>query len=150
LNIKLFTLKNNAMKKFMFLTFVCAMLFSTFKVQAQAPRPYTIPSYNIGVNGLANFQESTLGDSTYLYGKKFLRVRTTWMSSLSSCNLAVYVYSLDGLDYTGPYSVSSGQVLSVEADNRTWGVLVQAECDVQSDVWIDWVGLANDTGFGAN
>ena len=145
-----FNLKKIAMKKFMFVLFLCVAFVSPYNSSfAQSSKPYPIPSYNILVNGIANFQESMLTCIDMVRGKSTANVRTICNKSLISSNITVYVYSLDGLDCYGPFFMSGGQTLTVEIDDRVWGVAIQSVCDVPVDVWIDRGGLASEVGSGA-
>ncbi|MEI6143880.1 MAG: hypothetical protein WCP85_31670 [Mariniphaga sp.] len=135
------------MKKFMFMLFVCAIFNSTHYAYTQTSKPYPIPSYNVNINGIANFQETN--SSSYPDGKRQLQAESSCFKSLSSCVINMYVYSLDGLDCLGPYFLSCEQTLSVEIDDRAWGVVVQSECDVQVSVWIDGVVLTGDVSSGS-
>jgi len=57
--------------------------------------------------------------------------------SQDSCQATVWIYSLDEQDILGPYNVSCEELLSVEIDERDWGVVVQSEYHVYVDVWIE-------------
>jgi hypothetical protein len=101
---------------------VLAFFLATASVLAQ----YPIPSFNITFHGKATFQEQ----SSYAYDQ---------MSE--NCSATVWVYSLDGTDTYGPYTVYGGETLDVEIDEREWGTMVQSDNPVIVDVWIDEAGL---------
>jgi hypothetical protein len=47
-----------------------------------------------------------------------------------------WIYSLDGLDVLGPYTIYAGETLSVPIDDREWGVIIQTSFEIQVDVWV--------------
>ncbi len=135
------------MKKSLFLLLLYAVVVSSCNsLFAQKSKPYPIPSYNVLVNGIANFQESMLTNGGLLRGKATANIRTICNKTFNLSNITVYVYSLDGLDCLGPFAMSCGQSLSVEIDDRAWGVAVQTEYDVPVDVWIERETLVSETG----
>lgn len=107
---------------------------------AQFSNPYPIPSFNIPVDsGYARFQENIHPiNADAPLGKRDAHVIITSRGpETSGCQAQVWLYSLDGLDILGPYTVMCGETLTVEIDERAWGVLVQTEYDVLVDVWIE-------------
>lgn len=101
---------------------------------------YPIPSYNVPIDsGYAHFYErgvSTLFDITL--EKRDAHVKMVNQTpGLSDCRSQVWIYSLDGLDIMGPYAVLCGETLTVEIDERAWGVLVETDSAVLVDVWIE-------------
>jgi hypothetical protein len=90
-------------------------------------------------SGYAWFQEN--GTAFNLDGtreKRDAHVRILPRASESpDCQAQVWLYSLDGLDILGPYTVLCGETLTVEIDDREWGVLVQTDAAVLVDVWIE-------------
>ncbi len=104
-------------------------------MQAQNP----IPSYNVLVNGVEDFQEELQGtqEAGSSKGKRLLKTTVKRSSGKSSCEASALVYSLDKRDVLGPYTVNCEETLSVEIDERTWGVLVQSDDHVYVDVWIE-------------
>jgi hypothetical protein len=53
----------------------------------------------------------------------------------TNCEATVWVYNLDQNTVLGPYTVNCGETLTVEIDEREWGVLVESEEGVIVDVW---------------
>ena len=134
----------------MLVLFLCASFASLQNVFSQTNKIHPIPSFNVLVNDHVYFQESYSSDSIQIAGKRSLGLTQHYYSSILKCDITFFVYSLDGLDYHGPYYLPSGQTIAVEIDNREWGVAVQSECDVQVDVWIDSEGLASESMSFAN
>jgi hypothetical protein len=95
---------------------------------------YPIPSYNIQIYGAANFQENL--KPFKISGAKEKRIQNVAVSGSTGGKASVIIYSLDGRDVLGPYTVYVGETLSVEIDERDWGVLVESEDDIQVTVWI--------------
>lgn len=119
-----------------------SLFFTLFclAMQAQFSNPYLIPSFNVPVDsGYARFQENIhviTADSPL--GKRDAHVTITSRGpEISECLAQVWLYSLDGLNILGPYTVLCGEILIVEIDERDWGVLVQTDYDVWVDVWIE-------------
>src|ERR1035437_465437 len=105
--------------------------------QHQTIPVYPIPSTNVGVDGLADFENllSTFQNN----GKAKRQVHVHFISaSLDqlSCEATVVVYSLDGTTFLGPFTVSCGQTLDVNIDERNWGVMVDSDVKLIVDVWI--------------
>ena len=48
----------------------------------------------------------------------------------------VEVYSLDGFDVLGPYIVYARDTLTVEIDEREWGVMIWPAFNIEVDVWV--------------
>lgn len=107
-----------------FLVLLILLPFSSLKAQ------YGIPSFSVELTEVnTTFEEDVSGNP-------FIRIlsmeerqmvvdvedenpnQTTWA--------IVYVYSIDGLDELGPYTVYEGTPLQVPVDDREWGVRV---CD---------------------
>ena len=107
-----------------------------------------IPSYNVPVYHIANFQEK----SAYAKSKgtskekRNLIIRTSSLNG-PSCNCIVMAYSLDGRDVIGPDTIGCNQQISFEIDERDWGVVVESDDHVTVDVWID-DGGGNPLGDG--
>ncbi len=129
------------MKKVMFIFIACMLFAAIHKADAQSSMSYPIPSYDVMVNGLANFQESNETGSGNTDGKKTVKVVTPCYNTPAPCEISISVYSLDGLYCLGPYLITSGQSFSIEVDDRAWGVNVQTECAVEVDVFISQEGL---------
>jgi hypothetical protein len=122
------------MKRIILLLFILIIATGTHLV-AQNP----IPSYNVPVNLKAYFQEQNNDNSCkQTLGKRTLHVRVSCSgTSVTTCSATVWVYSLDGEDTYGPFTVNGGETLEVEIDEREWGVYVESETPVIVDVWID-------------
>lgn len=112
--------------------FLFILMLSGFGTSAQNP----IPSYNVPINQVANFQEGSRGIhfQPELRGEKVLVIR---IGGSTSSSATVWVYSLDGQDVYGPFTVYGGQTIYVPIDDREWGVLVQSDDHVTADVWIE-------------
>jgi len=104
---------------------------------AKAQNP--IPSWNVAVNSVANFQESSSKStcSNPLRGKRNMNIKARGAEGQSSCQATVWVYSLDEQDILGPYPIQCEETIIVEIDEREWGVLVESEDHVYVDVWIE-------------
>lgn len=97
---------------------------------------YPIPSFNISVSQLANFQESdptSVTDQTR--GKRQVNVQVRSGSDNGPCDATVWIYTLDRTTILGPYNVNCGETLTVEIDDREWGVLVESDYTIEVDVW---------------
>jgi hypothetical protein len=104
--------------------------------QHQTIPVYPIPSTNVGVDGLADFENLL---STFQNNSKELRkvhIHFISASPEQGCEATVIVYSLDGTTYLGPFTVSCGQTLDVNIDERDWGVMVDSDVKLLVDVWI--------------
>jgi hypothetical protein len=109
-------------------------------VKSQNIPTYPIPSYNILVDGTANFRNAlTQKDTCKNFKEK--RDANIHLKSASignpDCRATVWVYSLDLSTILGPYQVSCGETLTVPIDEREWGVIVQSDSDVIVDVWFE-------------
>jgi hypothetical protein len=93
------------------------LLTGLYTLKAQNP----IPSYNVPVNCRANFQEQRPG-SVQLDNSRQPRkiiVRTTGSSSGPlACTATMWIYSLDGLNVLGRYTMYGGETITVEIDER--------------------------------
>lgn len=108
--------------------------------KSQSIPTYPIPSFNVAVNGDANFRNKlTRYDTCQSTDEK--RDAKIHLKSASiantHCSATVWVYSLDLTTILGPYQMSCGETLTVVIDDREWGVLVESEDDVIVDVWIE-------------
>ncbi|MCX6278497.1 MAG: hypothetical protein NT004_10405, partial [Bacteroidetes bacterium] len=78
------------------------------------------------------------GDTKSILEKRDVHVKITDQSSGGgNCGATVWIYSLDGLDVLGPFSVLCSETLVTAIDERAWGVLVQSNDDIVVDVWIE-------------
>ncbi len=99
---------------------------------------FPIPSYNACVDNRATFKEEakqfTFSQNTD--GKRILHVAYKSNKTLSD-TITVYACSLDGQTLLGPAYLTPGQTISVEIDDREWGVLIYSDIEVVVDVWIE-------------
>ena len=92
-----------------------------------------IPSYNVLVAGKAIFQESTkpfLGNGIPTDAKRKMNVQTSTASPSAGATrsiVAIKMYRLDGQVILGPYYLVCGQSISVNIDDKKWGVEVVSE-----------------------
>ena len=115
-------------------------VFFSITLMSQTGPNYPIPSYNVPIDsGYALFQEcgnivsiDKTREKRDIYVTNILRV-----TGISDCRSQVWIYSLDGLDILGPYAVLCGETLTVEIDERDWGVLVETDSDILVDVWTE-------------
>jgi len=129
------------MKKVMFIFIACMLFAAIHKAAAQSSMSYPIPSYDVMVNGLANFEESGGTGSVNTDAKKTISIISVGYNTLAPCNITICIYSLDGQYCLGPYTISCGQSFSIYVADRAWGVNVQTECAVEVDVFIGQGGL---------
>jgi hypothetical protein len=98
---------------------------------------YPIPSSNVEVNGFANFRETTTPNSLASpEGKRDINVIVTSSYPHGNAQATVWFYSLDSLEFMGPYTVTEGNELTEEVDFNTWGALVETDEDILVSVWI--------------
>jgi hypothetical protein len=120
----------------------------SFHGHSQSFPRYPIPSYNVPVDGFANFsnqssvsQKSSLNEKRSITSPENKRDIIIRISSATtpgqSCKATVWVYSLDLTTVLGPYYLSCGNEISVEIDDRQWGVMVDSQDKVVMDVWMD-------------
>jgi hypothetical protein len=89
---------------------------------------YPTPSYNILVDGYANFRQSTLSQPLFQPAeKRVLDVEVKTPSTTSECQATVWVYSLDNLTVLGPFTVNCSEPLQVVIDEKEWGVLIDTD-----------------------
>jgi len=121
--------------------FITLLLFLSclYSAKSQNIPTYPIPSYNIPVDGTANFR-NTLTQSDTCKNNKEKRDAYIHLKSASigipDCRATVWLYSLDQTTILGPFQVSCGVTLTVPIDEREWGVIVQSDSEVLVDVWI--------------
>ena len=118
---------------------ILLILFGTGSTygQHQTIPVYPIPSTNVGVDGLADFEN--LMSSVQNNSKELRKVHIHFIAGSpepQGCEATVVVYSLDGTTFLGPFTVSCGQTLDVNIDDRNWGVMVDSDVKVIVDVWI--------------
>ena len=97
-------LKTSVMKKFLVLTI---LLFFISSIGALAYQP--IPSYKVPLQHAQNFMEKrvTLDGDPTPKGKRDMLIQSTVASSGKPTSCIVYVYSEDGRDVLGPYTLYS-------------------------------------------
>lgn len=116
--------------------FFFIFMFSGISI-AQSVKPNPIPSFGITVDTLALFTESgTYGVPSKAKKYGYVKVYKSKPDNLP-CNAVIYWYSLDGLDFLGPFSVTCGALLVTPIDEREWGTLVISENELLVDVWIE-------------
>jgi hypothetical protein len=99
---------------------------------------YPIPSYNVSVNGYANFMENTQSQIiVYPAEKREVDVEVKTPSGSSDCQATAWVYSLDNTTVLGPFAVDCNEPLQVEIDDRAWGVLIDTDEELLVSVWIN-------------
>ena len=119
------------MKNLILFSFFCFMgIFSAF---AQFP----IPSYNAVVDNRATFTEQTpcLKSIINTDSQRALNVKRK-PSKTPGDDVAFYVCSLDGQTVLGPYNIAPNQTISIDIDDREWGIVVFTSVEVVLDVWI--------------
>jgi hypothetical protein len=126
------------MKKLTLMASFLQVCLATF---GQISGSYPIPSYNVPVDSgdYACFNEATSAARTPdALEKKDVHIRILSSNpETPGCQATVWLYSLDGLDVLGPYTVLCGDELVVTVDDREWGVIVSSQYDVTVDVWIE-------------
>ena len=100
---------------------------------------YPIPSFNVIVDPSANFQEISI-TNTKARREEHVHIAHANNPDTTSCYAEVTIYSLDHQDVLGPYTVNCEETLSVEIDDREWGVIVTSIIKVKVSVWIDLEG----------
>lgn len=98
---------------------------------------FPIPSFNAIVDNRATFteQQQTVKSPLNIDAKRFLKInRKPTKTPLS--DVYFYAGTLDGQTTLGPFYIEPGQTISIEIDNREWGIVVFAESEVILDVWI--------------
>ncbi len=129
-------MKNFFHLNYSLVTTILLLFFLTGFPAAKGQNP--IPSYNVSV----------LGDALFVEPQPQLpagKTRRTLNASASCTNTGetnldyttVYVATVDRQTILGPYTLYCGQTLSVEIDDRQWGVLVTTQTEMLISVWID-------------
>lgn len=114
--------------------FFITVLFLMFPLYSQNYPVYAIPSFGIPVSGVALFKDATSTAPLPVKGKRSVNVS---VRGTPSAQASVIIYTLDGSYSLGPYLVQTGQTLTVEIDEREWGVMVNSEENVLVSVWIE-------------
>jgi hypothetical protein len=116
-------------------------MLSCNDAKSQGVPVYPIPSYNIEVNGYANFTQNTLNPGQLRVQpmeKVEMNVIIKSSSGSTDTQATVWVYSLDSKTVLGPFTVSSDQPLQVSIDiSESWGVLVDTDEDLLVSVWMN-------------
>jgi hypothetical protein len=126
------------MKKITFLSIFFTLL--CLVMQAQVEKILPIPSFRVAIDSAyVRFQENIHRNSPDVSrAKRIMKVKIISNSLTKlNCQAQVSVYSLDGLDTLGPFTVLCGNTLMVEVDEREWGALVQSNSSILTDVWIE-------------
>ena len=125
------------MKKIFVATIIC-VLFCLHGTFAQTIRPWPIPSFNIPVFGRALFQENVHPSKDNTEGRRKLHIEVSSQKTPDTLTnpVTVWIYSLDHTTILGPYSVNYGMTLTVDIDDREWGVIVESSETVVVSVWI--------------
>jgi hypothetical protein len=128
------------MKRHLILLLFFSFIMSFGILRAQVI--YPIPSYHARVNKTAIFQQLLLPQGTSANKEKKKVVITPNLCSTDSteCICTVYVYSLDGQTKLGPFIVNCGESLTVEIDDRLWGVMIITDNPTCVDVYISDIG----------
>lgn len=118
--------------------FVLCILLGLQGTLAQTYRPLPIPSFNVPVSGNTLFQESNNPSGGNTEGKRRIHVQVSSQKNADTISpfATIWVYSLDHTTIYGPFTVASGTTLTVDIDDRDWGVLVEANESVVVSVWI--------------
>lgn len=126
-----------------YIAYILVVLFIGFCApKAKAQIQYPIPSFDVELIQVNTSFEETSGLSNL--SKPGSREERQLLVQASDDNPAqnswavVIIYSLDGQDQLGPYTVYEGATLSVAIDERQWGVKVMdflPGCIVS--VWIE-------------
>jgi hypothetical protein len=133
-------IKKNYLRMTM-IAIVLLMLFSfgCSNIYSQNIPVYPIPSYNVVVDGYADFMNQFSNSQNNQNKAKrdvIVHLKSAVEPSLP-CQATVWVYSLDLTTVLGPFSLVCGNELSVQIDERDWGVFVETEDKVIVDVWIE-------------
>jgi hypothetical protein len=125
------------MKKIFVATIIC-VLFCLQGTFAQTIRPWPIPSYNIPVFGRALFQENVHPSNDNTEGRRRVHIEVSSQKTPDTLTnpVTVWIYSLDHTTVLGPYSVNYGVTLTVDIDDREWGVMVESSQTVVVSIWI--------------
>ena len=112
---------------------LCVILIFFGSVIALGYNP--IPSYDVPVYHKANFLEKQNGEKSKLQVNKSKRIMNVRIVALPPVTTHVWIYSMDGHDVLGPYEVIGDGLISVQIDDRDWGVYVESDGHAEVDVW---------------
>jgi hypothetical protein len=110
------------------------ILLGSMTAKAQFP----IPSYNTLVENRATFTEQAFKkfQIPVSEGKRQFNVKRAGSTKTLNGDVIFYAGSLDGQTLLGPYSIAPGETVSIEIDDRDWGIIVYTDIEVVLDVWI--------------
>jgi len=138
-------------KSIMTMLVVIVAITLTSKLSAQ----YSIPSFNVPVIGdPTTFEEvletsASFGSTNLLYFNPFgqkpinreekkLKATTSDPNTNTTSCIMFEVYSLDGTDIYGPFTVYEGEIFEICIDEREWGIRVlTASEESEMSVWIE-------------
>lgn len=127
------------MKKHLRLVLFVLGLFVALVSNAQ--EQYPIPSFNVELTGVNTTFEETEGVvliSPMTIAEKNIRIKVDDSNPQQTSWVTVMIYSLDGQDELGPYTVMEGFPLEVPIDDREWGVKVMNYLEgAVLSVWIE-------------
>ena len=139
---KLATLQNTSHysgSKVLLKVCLLTLFFGISTVYSQNYPVYTIPSYNVTVEGFADFMKTLSVQKKN--GEKAERKVIVHLKSannpLQSCEATVWIYSLDLVTVLGPFQLGCGDEISVDIDDRDWGVMVDSSDKIVVDVWFE-------------
>lgn len=129
---------NLAVMKKMLLIFISGIFAGFISGFGQGIPVYPIPSYEVPVNGYANFQEKGARMSTANpQGKRDINVMvTTSYPGHNKCEATVWFYSLASVELMGPFTATEDELLTEEIDFKAWGAFVESDEDILVSVWI--------------
>jgi hypothetical protein len=124
------------MKKLLSISILLIVVMGIKPSNAQNIPTYPIPSYNVDVNGYANFREGTTTQTLDSpEEKRVVNIEVRVPTSNQDCQATVWIYTLDYTTVLGPYTVNCNEPLSVTIDDRKWGVLVETNETLSFSVW---------------
>jgi hypothetical protein len=124
------------MKTIFGVTFILMVVLFNNQASAQSIPTYQIPSYNVPVVGAADFREGSATVRTEMTKqKRQVNVVVTADPGKSRSSATVWVYSIDLTTILGPFNINFNEVLTVDIDQRDWGVLVESQEKVIVGVW---------------
>ncbi len=109
-------------------------------------KAYHIPSYNTLVTGTANFVSgfniSTTNNQALSPDKRDVDVENDGGAQSPNPgsigpSIVVLIYSLSNYTILGPYTVSSGQTITVPIDDSAWGVTITTCAPTYVSLWMD-------------
>ena len=113
-------------------------LFFGFMGIYSAYAQFPIPSYNAVVDNRATFTEQTtcLQNIVNTDSQRRIQVKRHGSSKTPVDDVIFYACSLDGQTTLGPFNIAPGQTISIDIDDREWGIVVFTSVEVVLDVWI--------------